>query len=189
MEVLIKKELELRFEEITERIKEGAVFIHPTDTIYGLSCNALDSKAVAEIHKIKERTDKPFSIWVPSLKWVRDNCAVDAEVEKELSKLPGPYTFILTLKKRKAVADNVTLGKSTIGVRYPDHWFGKVVEKLGFPLVTTSANKSGEQFMTSLEDLDKGVEHHVEFMINEGPKIGKPSKIINLVEGTIKERN
>jgi L-threonylcarbamoyladenylate synthase len=138
---------------------------------------------------MKERGDKPFSIWVPSIKWIKENCVVDALTEKELDKLPGAYTFILKLKKKRIVANEVTFGKTTIGVRYPDHWFSKVVEKLGFPIVTTSANKTGEKFMTSLENLDKDIEKNVEFIIYEGPKEGKPSKIINLVEGTVKERD
>ena len=46
MEVLTETELRMRFDEIVDKIKNGAVFIHPTDTIYGLGCNALDEKAV-----------------------------------------------------------------------------------------------------------------------------------------------
>ena len=46
MEVITKTELRLRYDEVSQRIKDGAVFIHPSDTIYGLSCNALNQKAV-----------------------------------------------------------------------------------------------------------------------------------------------
>ncbi len=188
MEVLTKAELQLRFDEISENIKKGAVFIHPTDTIYGLSCNALDEKAVAKIRKLKQRQDNPFSVWAPNLEWIKKNCVIDKKDEEWLNKLPGPYTLILKLKHKSAIAKSVNLGQETLGVRIPEHWFTKAVNKLGFPIVTTSANIAGKPFMTKLENLDPEIEVGVEFIIYEGEKSGHPSKIIDLVKGTMKER-
>ena len=68
MEILTQTELQLRGAEIANRIKKGAVFIHPTDTIYGLSCDASNKDAVKRIREIKNRPDSPFSVWVPSIK-------------------------------------------------------------------------------------------------------------------------
>lgn len=178
MEVLTKDNLRLRYDEILEKIRGGAIFIYPTDTIYGIGCNALDKKAVEKIRTIKGRPDSPLSIWVPSIKWIEKNC--DTKKAKEwIKKLPGSYTLIIPLKNKTAIAENVTLTDS-IGVRLPDHWFRKVVEDLNFPIITTSANKAGEPFMTSLEMLDPDVEREVEFMVYEGEKIGRPSKLINV---------
>ena len=188
MEVLTKAELQVRFDEIAERIKKGAVFIHPTDTIYGLSCNALDEKAVAKIRQLKQRQDNPFSVWAPSIEWIKKNCVTDKNSEEWLNKLPGPYTLILKLKNKSAIAKNVNLGQETLGVRIPEHWFSKAVSKLGFPIVTTSANQQGKPFMTKLENLDSEIEVGVEFIIYEGEKSGQPSKLIDLVKGTEKER-
>lgn len=188
MEILTKKELELRKEEFTKKILSGAVFIHPTDTIYGLGCNALDEKAVERIRKIKERTDNPFSVWAPSLKWIKDNCVVDKKAEEWLKKLPGPYTLVLKLKNKKAVAKAVIPNTDNLGVRIPEHWFSKVVESLNLPIVTTSVNKAGQAFMTRLEDLEAQILGKVDFMIYEGEKQARPSKIIDLVKGEVKER-
>ncbi len=188
MEILNKKELELRKEEILDRIKEGAIFIHPTDTIYGISCNALNDKAVEKIRKIKEQSDRPFSVWVPSLKWIKENCLVDKKVEEWLKKLPGPYTLILRLNNKNAVSKAVILGKDTLGVRLPEHWFGIIVQELGFPIVTTSVNKAGQEFMTCLEDMDEKIKFKIDFLIYEGKKEARPSKIIDLVQGKVKER-
>lgn len=188
MEVFTQMELKLREEEIFGKIKKGAVFIYPTDTIYGIGCSALSDKAVEKIRFLKGRSQQPFTVWVPSKEWIRKNCLVDKEVEDKLELLPEPYTLILKLKNKKAVSKFVAPNSETLGVRIPEHWFGKVVEKLGVPIVTTSANKTGKPFMTRLENLDKDIEKEVEFMIYEGEKEGKPSKIINCVEGTEKER-
>lgn len=188
MEVLTQTELNLRLEQIIKKIKPGAVFIHPTDTIYGIGCNAEDETAVAKIRRLKEQRSQPFSVWVPSLKWVEKNCLIDKKTKEGLKQLPGPYTLIIKLKNKKAIAKSVALGKDTIGIRYPNHWFGKIVEACETPIVTTSANKTGQPFMTLLENLDKEIQQRVNFMIYEGEKKGKPSKIINLIEGKVTAR-
>ena len=188
MEVLTATELRLRYQEILEKVQQGAVFIYPTDTIYGLGCNALDDKAVQKIRHLKEQYNRPFSVWVPSIEWIKKNCVVNFQMEKWLTKLPGPYTLILKLKNIKALAHAVILEGNTVGVRYPDHWFKKVIGDLDFPIVTTSANKTSHSFMTVAENLHPDIETEVEFMIYEGEKNARPSKIINLVEGSVKER-
>ncbi len=188
MEILTKAEVQKRYDEIVEKIAQGVIFIHPSDTIYGLGCTASDGKAVEKVRTLKQQFHQPMSIWVPSLEWVRKNCVITKEGEEALKKLPGPYTLVLKLKKKNILAQNVTIGKETIGIRLPDHWFSKVVAKAGVPIITTSANKTGQKFMTSLQDLEKEIEQGVEFMIYEGVKEAHPSKILNVVEGTVKER-
>lgn len=175
-------EVKLRKEEIIEKIRAGAIFIHPTDTIYGIGCNAEDEKAVKKIREIKERQDNPFSVWVPSKEWVKENCIGDVK------KLCGSCTLIVELKNKKCVAKNVNLGSKTLGIRSPDHWFGKIIEEAGVPVVTTSANKAGRPFMTDLRNLDKEIENQVDFIIFEGEKHGRPSKIVDLSSGEVKER-
>lgn len=178
----------MRKDEVYRKILKGTVFIHPTDTIYGLSCNALEEKSVAKIRILKERPETPFSVWAPSVDWIRQNCALDKEGQEWLKKLPGPYTLIVKLKNKKAVARNVAPKEDSIGVRIPQHWFSEVVKFLGFPIITTSANKAGQPYMTSLKDLDSEISKGVDFVIYEGEKISHPSKIINLVKKEMIER-
>ncbi|HLC88929.1 MAG TPA: L-threonylcarbamoyladenylate synthase [Candidatus Nanoarchaeia archaeon] len=187
MEILTKDELILRYSEIIRKIKDGAVFIHPTDTIYGIGCNALNENSVRKIRELKRRADNPFSVWAPSLKWIKDNCAVDKKDQEWLNKLPGPYTLVLKLKNRKAVAKNVS-GADTLGVRMPDHWFAKVVQDIEVPIVTTSVNKAGDTFMTDRNNLDPEIQKGVSFFFYEGEKKGRPSKIINLVKKEVIQR-
>ncbi len=170
-----------------KKIKDGSIFINPTDTIYGLSCNALDKKAVQKLRDLKQRYDNPFSIWAPSKQWIKENCIVEKNAQEWLQKLPGPYTLILKLKNRN-IPEIVNCGLPNIGVRIPDHWFSKVVEKLGFPVVTTSANIASQPFMTNLENLDPKIAKGVEFLIWEGEKSNRPSTIVDLTKDTIKER-
>ncbi len=182
MEVINKIELRLRYDEILKRIKGGEVFIHPTDTIYGLSCNALNVNAVKKIRRLKDRSESPFSIWAPSLEWIKTNCKTSKKDEASLKFLPGPYTIIVELKNKKAIVKEVIPKTNSLGIRIPDHWFNYIVAELGIPIVTTSVNKSGQPFMTVVEDIDPEIEAGVEFIIYEGEKKAKPSKIINLVD-------
>tara|TARA_Y100000310_G_C20704331_1_gene833681 strand:+ start:9898 stop:10464 length:567 start_codon:yes stop_codon:yes gene_type:complete len=180
MEVLARTELEYRKEEIIDKILRGSIFIYPTDTIYGIGCVATNTKAVASIRRIKERENTPFSIIAPSVDWVKSNCSINAKAEEWINRFPGPFTLILPVQGNIELAENVNPNKDTLGIRIPDHWIAKLVEECGVPIVTTSANKTGQKFMTSVEDLDAEVEKEVEFMIYEGPKEARPSKIVNV---------
>ncbi len=188
MEILTKTELNLRYDEILAKIKQGVIFIYPTDTIYGIGCLATNTTSVQKIRTIKQRPDTPFSIWVPSLEWVKTNCIVTTESTAALTHLPGPYTIILKLKTNKSISPNIHPNTASIGIRLPQHWFHTVIQKLNIPIVTTSANKHNEPFMTSLENLDPSIEKQIDFLIYEGPKEARPSKIINTLENVVKER-
>ncbi len=182
MEVYIKEETLLRKDEIIEKIRDDSIIVHPTDTIYGIGCNATNTKAVNKIRKIKKRDTMPFSVMAPSKQWIYDNCVVDEEVEKWINKLPGRYTLILKLKNKKAVSKSVNNSWDTLGVRIPKHWFAYLVQKANVPFVTTSANISGEDFMTNIDDLDPEITGKIDFMVYEGPKKGRPSKIVDLTK-------
>jgi L-threonylcarbamoyladenylate synthase len=163
-----------------------SVFIYPTDTIYGVGCNALDYKLVDRVRKIK-KTDKPLSIIVPTKQWIYDNCVVTQEAEEWVRKLPGPYTLVLKLKNPKAIAKNVYNNDDmSVGIRMPNHWFLAVSYSTNMPIVTTSANLSGEDFMTNIEDLNPSIRNNVDYVFYDGDKKGMPSTIINLVSKEIK---
>lgn len=187
MRIFIREEIDLHKESIFNYL-ENSVFIHPTDTIYGLGCNAEKMDLVAKIRDIKHRLKQPFSVIAPSKKWIYDNCNVSRQASKWIEKLPGPYTLILRLKNKKAIAENVNNGLPTLGVRIPSHWFTGIVSELGIPIVTTSANITGDNFMTSLEDLETGVKNKTEIAIYEGEKKGRPSEIIDLTKIKVKRK-
>ncbi|MBN1502770.1 threonylcarbamoyl-AMP synthase [Candidatus Woesearchaeota archaeon] len=181
MRVITKDELK---QEKTKflRLFKKSIFIYPTDTIYGIGCNAKEGLLVNKIRDIKNRVDQPFSVIAPSKAWILDNCIVDKHGKQYLRKLPGPYTLVLKLKKKNCISKSINAKRDTLGVRIPKHWFSNIVAQLKIPIVTTSVNKSGEEFMTSLEDLDPGIKRSVDFIIYEGVKRGKPSTIVRLDE-------
>ena len=180
MRILNPDEFKMAKVSVIESILEGSVFIYPTDTIYGIGCNATNSNSVKKIRKIKGRAANPFSVIAPSVDWIKENCIVEKESEEWLKKLPGPYTLIFKLKNKKCVAKEVNPGLETLGVRIPKHWISKITAEADIPIVTTSVNKSGQDYMTSLEDLDDSINKGADFAIYDGEKEGKPSKIVDL---------
>ena len=189
MEVLNKDEFNTKRRTMVRKLKE-AVFVYPTDTIYGLGCDARKEELVAKIRELKSRDTMPFSVIAPSRDWIRENCVVNSEVEQWLEKLPGPYTLILKLKNKEAIAPNVNDNMDTLGVRIPDNWFTQVVREMKVPVVTTSANATGGDFMTTMDNLNAAIKSNVDFIIYTGELKGRPSTLVHLelVHVEIQER-
>ena len=163
--------------EIINEMKNGKIFVYPTDTIYGLGCNALDSEAVRKLRMIKDRSLKPFSVIAPSKEWVFKNFKV---MKKEhINKLPGPFTFILDKKNNNSVSREVALRSSSVGVRIPDCYFTKLVSKSKIPFVTTSVNISGRNYATSIREIDRKIFDKVDIIIDDGVLNRRPSVLLD----------
>jgi len=158
------------------------IFIYPTDTIYGIGCDAENTRLVEKIRKIKQRDRKPFSIIAPNIDYILKNFETD---EKTINKyLPGPYTLLLKKKKKNflpSISDN-----EYMGVRIPDHGFTKVLQKTGKPIVTTSVNLSGEKPANNIKEINKEILKKVNLIIDGGTLSGKPSILIK--DGEMIER-
>ena len=182
MRVLSKEEFENQKDVIRTNLKENSpIFIYPTDTIYGIGCDATNKEAVEKIRDAKQRKENPFSVIAPSKEWIDENCIVNENAKDWIKRLPGPYTLVLKMKNQ-CVAENVAPGKDSLGIRIPDHWFSNFAQEIGIPIITTSVNKSGNDPMTSLDDLDAEIKSKLDFIVYEGEKKGKPSRIIDLTD-------
>jgi L-threonylcarbamoyladenylate synthase len=156
------------------KARKGAVFIYPTDTVYGIGCDATNRRAVDRVRKIKG-TNHPFSVIAPNKRWIRQNCIVPKNAGRWMDKLPGPYTLILQMKN-SSVAANVSFS-AALGVRIPKYWTKDIAAKLGVPIVTTSANRSGSPPVTSFQDTKR---FKADFFIDDGIIDGTPSTIVDL---------
>lgn len=164
--------------EIIEKIKQNYIFIYPTDTLYGIGCNALNSNSVKKIREIK-KSKKPFSVIAPSKQWISKNFKIE---KKYLKKLPGPFTLILKMKRKNLVAKEANLNLNTLGVRIPNHRFTKIIQKAKVPFITTSINISGEQFITKVKEIPKEIFKKVDIVIDDGESNKAPSIIIDLTK-------
>lgn len=142
-------------EAARECIKEGKVIALPTDTVYGLACDASNPSAVKELYDIKGRDDlKPVAICVADLKSLK--FWGDAEhLSDDLLNLllPGPVTIVVQ-KSRNLHNPYLNTGTSKIGIRIPKFQFiQNLCEKLNNrPLALTSANRSSEPSSLDVEE-------------------------------------
>ena len=185
MDLLSKDEFLLQKDRRISQLENGKLFIYPTDTIYGIGCDATNATAVQKIRELKDRPTAPFSVIAPSKEWILENCTCPPLVEEWVSKLPGPYTLVLNPENPDCVSPAVFGDAETLGVRIPKHWIAKIVAELGKPIVTTSVNKVGKEFLTDLAKLSAEFRDSVAFCIDEGEKNGKPSTVINLTGGAV----
>jgi L-threonylcarbamoyladenylate synthase len=137
-----------------EFIKEGKAVVCPTDTVYGLVCDATNKKAVEKIFTIKDRPkDKPLPIFVKDIVMAKELAEINEEQEIFLKKSwPGNVTVILS--RRGAGPELFGADKKTIGLRVPDfELILNIIKEFGLPLAETSVNISGELPMNDIKKI------------------------------------
>ena len=175
---------EAALEKVIRALRDGALIIYPTDTVYGIGCDITNNKALEKLAKLKgvKLEKATWSFICADLSNISDYVKqIDTATFKILKRsLPGPYTFVLpgnnnlpkAFKKRK-----------TIGIRVPDHSIPKkIVEMLGNPIVSTSIYDPDEvlEYTTDPELIFEKWSPHVAFVIDGGYGDNVPSTIVDL---------
>ncbi len=139
-------------EEIIGLLKQGKVILCPSDTVYGLICDALNKQAVERIFKIKKRLKKqPIGIFVKDIEQAREFAYINKGQEALLKKFwPGKLTAILKSKKNMPGSTR----KGTVGMRVINYkLINELLEKFGSPLAQTSANIAGKPASTKIKQV------------------------------------
>ena len=180
---------------ISNEIKQAQVHLNagelvaiPTETVYGLAANALDSKVVAKIFEVKNRpTFDPLIVHI----------AYPSEVEKYAAAFPGPARDLamkfwpgpltLLLRKRNNIPDLVTAGLNTVGIRCPNHPLTlALLRALDFPLAAPSANPFGYISPTTAQHVQDQLDDKIPFILDGGPcSVGLESTIVGFENGNI----
>lgn len=169
----------LQLNEIAQLLRAGKVVLLPTDTIYGLHAVATNQEAVDRIGELKGRDDtKPFIVLAASVDQLTE-IGIEAEIDllRRLNNIwPAPLTAILPLR----TPIPASRGASTLAVRIPDlDWLRDLVARTG-PLVSTSANRSGEPAVESPSALARDLYEGLDAIVDGGPRTGEPSAILDL---------
>lgn len=164
-----------------DMLRSGAAIVYPTDTVYGIGGDAASPEVVEKVYKMKGITDKrPLSVMMAGSDMIEYYCETGIWEDMILRKyLPGPYTFILSLRHPIAATQTKKLG-----IRIPDSAFcQRLCEKFGRPIITTSANITTKKPPTSFEAVERGIVDAAGLAIDGGPtKYGAASVVIDLVE-------
>lgn len=178
--------MQTEIEKVVEVLRAGGIILYPTDTVWGLGCDATNRSAVAKIYALKgDENKKSMLILCKSIDSVARYVNKAPSLAFELMEMSEkPLTLILP--NGMGIAENLIPEENTIGVRVPDHEFcSKLLQKFGKPIVSTSANKSGEQTPIGLAGISKEIVDGVDYVVNprfQGKPTGEASSIISLTE-------
>ncbi|MBQ5654137.1 MAG: threonylcarbamoyl-AMP synthase [Alistipes sp.] len=169
-------------DEAARILKEGGLILYPTDTVWGIGCDATNEEAVQRIYTLKKSENKHSMLVL---------CHSADQLVRYVNRAPGiafevmematsPLTLILP--GATGVAKNLIPEEGTLGVRIPDHEFCRLLlRKLGRPIVSTSANISGEKTPRTLSEIVPEIVAGVDYVVNprfQGRPTGKSSSII-----------
>ncbi len=167
---------------VAQCLKDGGVIAYPTDTTYGIGCSIFNKKGIERIYLMKAREKrKPFSFICSSLSEVTEYARVSNIAFKILKRyLPGPYTFVL--EATREVPDLLLTRQKTVGIRMPENAICmELVRALGNPIVTTSANLSGDEPVGDPLEIDRTFGHQLEYVIDGELLTTDVSSVISLV--------
>ena len=168
--------------ETVEALRQGKTILYPTDTIWGIGCDARNAEAVERLYTIKERDrSKSMLVLVRSAE-----CGVmssllyklkpqNSELRTPNSELTRPTTYILPREIWEpalgdSIAPNLPADDGTLGIRIPHHTFcQEVLRRLGAPLVSTSANLSGHPSPATYDAIDETLKHRVGYCVPPRP--------------------
>ena len=187
MQQVKENELQREVDEAVRVLREGGIILYPTDTVWGLGCDATNAEAVDRIYRLKRSENKKSMLVL---------CASADMVVRYVNRAPGiafevmematsPLTLILP--GATGVAANLIPDEGTLGIRVPDHEFcHRMLRALQRPVVSTSANISGEATPAGLQEVSREIIDGVDFVVNprfEGKPTRKASSIIAFGEG------
>lgn len=148
-------------------LQEGKVIVYPTDTIWGIGCDATNSQAIEKIYKIKNRPadKKGLIILVDSVDSIKNYVKNPSPIVGDLIKAaPNPLSIIY--KDSKGLAKNLSLDGSAC-IRVTTNEFCKeVIKRLGHPITSTSANLSGEPSPSNFIDISDNMKNAADYVVS-----------------------
>lgn len=167
-----------------EVLKSGGVILYPTDTVWGLGCDATNEDAVAKVNAIKGRAaDKSLIVLLENDNKLQSYVAEIPDVAYELIEYAeNPMTIVFSGAKN--LAKNVINSDGTVGIRVVKHDFcEQLLQRFRKPIVSTSANISGQPTPQFFDEISDEVKEAVDYIVDyeqELQELKKPSTIVKL---------
>lgn len=151
-------------QQACEAIKEGKVILYPTDTVWGIGCDATDRSAVRRVYEIKRRVDtKAMLVLTHSPEVAKRIASVSPEAERLLLASGRPTTVVLP--DARSIAPELVADDGSVGVRITSEPFSyELCRMCAVPLVSTSANISGAPSAASFDDIDDIIKESVDYI-------------------------
>jgi len=165
-------------------LEQGGIILYPTDTIWGIGCDATNTKAVENIYRIKRRTEaKSLIILLDQFEKLSDYVEKVPDITSDLlASITNPVTIIYSNARR--LAPNVIAPDGTIAIRIvKDDFCAELIQRFGKPIVSTSANLSGFEPPAIFSQIDDEIKRSVDYIVSYKQDLftrSKPSTIIRL---------
>jgi L-threonylcarbamoyladenylate synthase len=176
-------EINTEIQKAFEVIQNGGIILYPTDTVWGIGCDATNAEAVAKIYQLKQRAETQSMICLMNGEKMMYNVfTAIPDVAWQIIDLSKKPTTII-LDNPRNVAPNLIAADKTLGIRIIKEPFCfKLLERMKKPLVSTSANISGQPTPKSFKEISPEIIKGVDYVVNlHHDKIcDKPSTIIKL---------
>ncbi|MHB1485091.1 MAG: L-threonylcarbamoyladenylate synthase [Saccharofermentanales bacterium] len=181
--VIIRDEKSIEFFKAVSSIRQGNLVAFPTETVYGLGANALDTDAVARIFEAKGRpSDNPLIVHVARKEQILPLVENVTPLAQKLidSFMPGPITLVFN--KSRAIPYIVTAGLETVAIRIPSHPLAqKFLDLADIPVAAPSANVSGKPSTTTAGHVYDDLNGKIPFIIDGGPcSVGVESTVVDV---------
>lgn len=175
--------------EAVRVMKDGGIILYPTDTVWGIGCDARNADAIDRIFKLKKRADSKSMLALVSSEGMLQNTVEEVpEIAWQLIDVAvNPMTIIYN--NARGVAENLKAEDGSLGIRITKESFSRMLcERLRGPVVSTSANISGQPTAATFEEISEeikeGVDYVCRFRRNDKSQ-SKPSNIIKITRGNI----
>ena len=172
-------------------LEKGGIILYPTDTIWGIGCDATNEEAVKKVYELKQRADNKALIVLLDEVDHLDHYVVNVpEMARELLDVAvKPLTIIY--EGAFNVARNLLGENDSLGIRIPHEAFSqRLCARFGKPIVSTSANVSGAESPRSFGDIGDNIKQGVDYMVNYRQDDDNPHVASNIIllrnDGTIK---
>lgn len=155
---------------VTDKLLSGKVGIFPTDTVYGIGCNAFDEKAINKLFELKSRDySKPITVLVSNIDMLNNLVANISKEEQKLIDTFWPGALTIIFNKKPGISNLLTSNLDTIGIRMPNNKIAlDLLNYANIPLATTSANISGKTAGIKVLDFYNTFNNKVDFIIDNG---------------------
>jgi len=170
-----------------EVLRDGGLILYPTDTIWGIGCDATNEKAIQKVYDLKRRIDnKAMLVLIDNASKLATYVNEVPDIAWDLIEVTDkPLTLIYS--KARNLANNLIADDGSIGIRVTTEDFSrKLCETFRKPLVSTSANVSGEPSPANFNEISDVVKEGVDYIVHyrqDDMSTAKPSSIIKLESG------
>ena len=172
-------------DELLDVLKKGEIAVLPSDTVYGIFGDATNIKTIKKIDEAKH-SNKPHLIVVSSKEMLNEYVSEINDLQKKIIDKYWPNTLTILFKKNDKIDNELTKGSEYIGIRMPDNkYLLDLLNAFGKPLISSSANLTGEKVITSVDLLNPELKSKISYIKDSGELSDIASTLIKVEDNKI----